>query len=114
MVMASWFCRSAVRCLSRKAISHSIRESQKPLSVLLWPTRQKSTDTQPSSAENAAREANWKSRQDLAIAFRGLHWYGLSEAVCTHLTLMAPAMSGEGDVMLMIPYGLHWSQVCGY
>ena len=111
--MASWFCRSAVRCFSRKAISHSIRESQKPLFVLLLPTRQKSTDTQPSSAENAAREANWKSRQDLAIAFRGLHCYGLSEAVCTHLTLMAPAMSGEGNVMLMIPYGLHWSQVCG-
>lgn len=62
------------------------------------------------STTDYAKEANWKCRQDLATAFRGLHYYGMSEGVCTHLTMMAPAMSGDGEVMLMIPHGLHWSQ----
>jgi len=25
--------------------------------------------------------------------------------------MIAPALSGDGEVMLMIPHGLHWSQV---
>lgn len=25
--------------------------------------------------------------------------------------MMAPAASGEGEVMLIVPYGLHWSEV---
>ena len=110
------FCKMAAsgllgifRRLSRTEIC-PIRNVQKPLSAAML-TRQKSSSTLPSSAENA-KEANWKCRQDLATAFRGLHWYGLSEGVCTHLTMMAPALSGEGEVMLMIPHGLHWSQVC--
>ncbi|KAL9979598.1 hypothetical protein ACROYT_G017279 [Oculina patagonica] len=97
----------ALRHFSRVAMC-PMRNLQKPSSVLML-TRHKSSSTQPNSAQNA-KEANWKCRQDLATAFRGLHWYGLSEGVCTHLTMMAPAMSGEGEVMLMIPYGLHWSQ----
>ena len=99
----------ALRRFSRKAVNNSVREFQKPISVFLL-TRQRSSDTQSDSAENA-REANWRCRRDLATAFRGLDWYGLSEGVCTHLTMMAPALSGDGEVMLMIPHGLHWSQV---
>ena len=98
-----------LRLLSRTAI-RPIRNFHKPRYVSVL-TRQKSSSTQPSSVESA-KEANWKCRQDLATALRGLHWYGLSEGVCTHLTMMAPALSGDGEVMLMIPHGLHWSQVC--
>ena len=58
-----------------------------------------------------AKEANWKCRQDLATAYRGLDWYGLSEGVTSHLTLKAPAANGDGEVVLMISHGLHWSQV---
>ena len=93
-----------------RTVIRAIRSFQKPSPVTLL-TRQKSSSTQPSSVESA-KEANWKCRQDLATALRGLHWYGLSEGVCTHLTMMAPALSGDGEVMLMIPHGLHWSQVC--
>ena len=91
-------------------IVRPIRSFHKPWRVSVL-TRLKSSSTEPSSVENA-KEQNWKCRQDLATAFRGLHWYGLGEGVCTHLTMMAPALSGDGEVMLMIPHGLHWSQVC--
>ena len=107
--MAVYFSSGALKCFSRMAVS-SIRKSQQPLLFSMF-VRQKSSSTQPSSADNA-KEANWKCRQELAIVFRGLHYYGLSEGVCTHLTMMAPAMNGDGEVMLMIPYGLYWSQVC--
>ena len=101
-------CRALRSFIAPTAIS-PIRNFHKPLLVSTL-TRQKSSSIQPSSAENA--KTNWKCRQDLATAFRGLHWYGLSEGVCTHFTMMAPALSGEGEVMLMLPHGLHWSQVC--
>ena len=107
--MASSWLSGALRRFSRTAIL-PIPKSHKPLPVSVL-MRQKSSSTQPDSAENV-KLVNWKSRQDLATAFRGLHFYGLSEGVCTHLTMMAPALSGDGEVMLMIPYGLHWSQVC--
>ena len=106
--MAAHFLSRAMWRFSRIATS-SIRKSQQPLLFSMF-VRQKSSSTQPSSAENA-KEANWKCRQDLATVFRGFHYYGMSEGVCTHLTMMAPAMNGDGEVMLMIPYGLHWSQV---
>ena len=107
--MAASLLFGVLRRSSRAAMC-SIRNFHKPLSASAL-TRQKSSSTQPRSIEDA-KEANWKCRQDLATVFRALHWYGLSEGVCTHLTMMAPALSGEGEVMLMIPYGLHWSQVC--
>ena len=105
------FYARALRRFPRKALNISIHESrQKPLYFFML-TRQNSSDTILSPAESA-KKYNWKCRQDLATAFRGLDMYGLSEGVCTHLTMMAPALNGNGDVMLMIPYGLHWSQVC--
>ena len=107
--MAASVLSRVLRPLHRTAIN-PIRGFHKP-----WPVsvskRQKSSSSQPSSVEKA-KEVNWKCRQDLATALRGLHWYGLSEGVCTHLTMIAPALSGDGEVMLMIPHGLHWSQVC--
>ena len=107
--MAASVLSGVLRRLSRTAI-RPIRSFHKPWPVSVL-TRLKSSSTQPSSVENA-KEVNWKCRQDLATAFRGLDWYGLGEGVCTHLTMMAPALSGDGEVMLMIPHGLHWSQVC--
>jgi len=105
--MATSVLSRVLRPLSRTAI-RPIRSFHRPWPVSVL-TRQKSSSTEPSSVENA-KEANWKCRQDLATALRGLDWYGLSEGVCTHLTMMAPALSGDGEVMLMIPHGLHWSQ----
>lgn len=62
------------------------------------------------SAEQAQQE-NWRRRVDLAACYRGFEKYGLHEGVCNHLSMMAPAANGEGEVMLLIPYGLHWSEV---
>ncbi|XP_022096137.1 uncharacterized protein LOC110982189 [Acanthaster planci] len=55
--------------------------------------------------------ANQQAREDLAAAYRGLDFYGMGEGICTHLTTRAPPRSGSGDMMLLIPYGLHWSEV---
>lgn len=58
-----------------------------------------------------ARAENWRRRVDLAASYRILEKYNLHEGVCNHLSIMAPAASGDGEVMLIIPYGLHWSEV---
>ena len=60
--------------------------------------------------EDAKRE-NWRRRVDLAACYRGFEKYGLHEGVCNHLSMRAPAVDGRGQVMLLIPYGLHWSEV---
>ena len=41
----------------------------------------------------------------------GFEYYDLHEGVCNHLTMMAPAKSGQGQVMLLGPHGLHWKEV---
>lgn len=48
------------------------------------------------------------AREDLAAAYRLADRYGLSEGICNHLTL---AMPGRDDRFLLIPYGMHWSEV---
>ncbi|CAL4075823.1 unnamed protein product, partial [Meganyctiphanes norvegica] len=55
--------------------------------------------------------ANRAARLELACAYRGLEVLGLHEGVCNHLTAMAPAAKGNEEVMLVFPYGLHWSEV---
>ena len=60
---------------------------------------------------NEAQRVNKRAREDLATSYRGMDYYGMGEGVCNHLTMRAPARNGKGDVMLLIPYGLHWSQV---
>ena len=59
-------------------------------------------------------EANRRARIELAAAYRGLEKLNLNEGVCNHLSLVAPAANGNGEVMLVIPYGLHWSEVSVY
>ncbi len=56
------------------------------------------------SSHNAERAA----RVDLAAAYRLADHYGLSEGICNHLTLAVP---GEEDRYLLIPFGMHWSEV---
>lgn len=72
--------------------------------------RQSSTASKSLSAEEARAE-NWRRRVDLAASYRILEKYNLHEGVCSHLSMMAPAANGDGEVMLIIPYGLHWSEV---
>lgn len=74
--------------------------------------RHSSTASKVLSVEEA-RSENWRRRVDLAASYRILEKYNLHEGVCNHLSMMAPAASGEGEVMLIVPYGLHWSEV-GY
>ncbi|MEQ9641736.1 MAG: aldolase [Alphaproteobacteria bacterium] len=52
--------------------------------------------------------ARWQARVDLAAAYRLAHRFGYAEGICNHLTLMQP---GSDDVFLLIPYGLHWSEI---
>lgn len=54
---------------------------------------------------------NKAARLELATAYRGLDQLGLNEGVCNHLTVMAPRADGEGQTMLLISHGLHWSEV---
>ncbi|XP_013402824.1 uncharacterized protein LOC106168341 [Lingula anatina] len=71
---------------------------------------QSSTTLSPAYVASA-QAANRRARVALAAAYRGLDKLGLNEGVCNHLTLRAPAANGEGEVLLLIPYGLHWSEV---
>ena len=72
--------------------------------------RLSSTTSKTLPGEEAQAE-NWRRRVDLAASYRILEKYNLHEGVCNHLSMMAPAANGDGEVMLVIPYGLHWSEV---
>ena len=54
------------------------------------------------------KDSELKSRQDLAAAYRLADHFGFSEGIDNHLTLSLPE---EDDKYLLIPYGLHWSEV---
>ncbi|MEX2648493.1 MAG: class II aldolase/adducin family protein, partial [Alphaproteobacteria bacterium] len=47
-------------------------------------------------------------RVDLAAAYRLAVVHGFHEGICNHLTAALP---GAPDRFLVIPYGLHWSEV---
>tara|TARA_Y100001960_G_C14736279_1_gene860477 strand:+ start:756 stop:1499 length:744 start_codon:yes stop_codon:yes gene_type:complete len=47
-------------------------------------------------------------RQNLAAAYRLADYFGFSEGIDNHLTMSLPE---EEDKYLLIPYGLHWSEV---
>ena len=47
-------------------------------------------------------------RIDLAAAYRLAVKHGFNEGICNHFTMMVPGSDGR---FLLIPYGLHWSEV---
>lgn len=49
-----------------------------------------------------------QARIDLAAAYRLAVKHGFNEGICNHFTMMVP---GRDDRFLLIPYGLHWSEV---
>jgi ribulose-5-phosphate 4-epimerase/fuculose-1-phosphate aldolase len=49
-----------------------------------------------------------QARIDLAAAYRLAVKHGFNEGICNHFTMMVP---GSDDRFLLIPYGLHWSEV---
>ena len=57
-----------------------------------------------SSRDDEVRQA----REDLAAAYRLCERFGFNEGIDNHLTLALP---GAHDRFLLIPYGLHWSEV---
>ena len=48
------------------------------------------------------------ARIDLAAAYRVADRQGFNEGICNHFTMMVP---GSDDRFLLIPYGLHWTEV---
>ena len=54
------------------------------------------------------KDSELKARQDLAAAYRLADHFGFSEGIDNHLTLTLP---DENDKYLLIPYGMHWSDV---
>ncbi|MFB6453421.1 class II aldolase/adducin family protein [Bradyrhizobium tunisiense] len=60
-------------------------------------------------SEGAAQDATeWQARVDLAAAHRLAVLHDLSEGIFNHLTMVVP---GKADRFLVIPFGLHWSEV---
>ena len=49
-----------------------------------------------------------RARRELAAAYRLAERLGLNEGISNHFTLRVP---GESDRFLVIPHGLHWSEV---
>lgn len=52
--------------------------------------------------------AEWQGRVDLAACYRLAAHFGFNEGIDNHLTLMVP---GAHDRFLLVPFGLHWSEV---
>ncbi|GFY69219.1 adducin-related protein C1289.14 [Trichonephila inaurata madagascariensis] len=63
------------------------------------------------STLSSRKEINKEIRTRLAAAYRGLDSYGLNEGVCNHLSAIAPSSKIDEDIMLIIPFHLHWSEV---
>ncbi|MGA0393548.1 MAG: class II aldolase/adducin family protein, partial [Rhodospirillales bacterium] len=49
-----------------------------------------------------------QARTELAAAYRLAEKQGFNEGICNHFTMMVP---GTDDRFLLIPYGMHWSEV---
>lgn len=62
-------------------------------------------------SKNTRVRQNAETRTRLAAAYRGLEGYGLNEGICNHLSAIAPGVAVDEDIMLIIPHGLHWSEV---
>jgi ribulose-5-phosphate 4-epimerase/fuculose-1-phosphate aldolase len=58
--------------------------------------------------DRTSQELLAEARINLAAAHRLAVGQGFSEAICNHFTLAVP---GNPDSFLLIPYGLHWSEV---
>jgi ribulose-5-phosphate 4-epimerase/fuculose-1-phosphate aldolase len=50
----------------------------------------------------------WQARVDLAAAHRLAYLNGFNEGIFNHFTLVVP---GKPDRFLVIPFGLHWSEI---
>jgi ribulose-5-phosphate 4-epimerase/fuculose-1-phosphate aldolase len=60
------------------------------------------------AVENSGDDEVRQAREDLAAAYRLCERFGYNEGIDNHLTLAVP---GAHDRFLLIPYGLHWSEV---
>jgi ribulose-5-phosphate 4-epimerase/fuculose-1-phosphate aldolase len=58
--------------------------------------------------QDSCDQAEWEARVDLAAAHRMAVIQGFSEGIRNHLTLSVP---GHDDQVLIMPFGLHWSEV---
>eukprot|EP00095_Tigriopus_kingsejongensis_P003375 maker-scaffold153_size302544-snap-gene-1.11 protein:Tk03375 transcript:maker-scaffold153_size302544-snap-gene-1.11-mRNA-1 annotation:"predicted protein" len=72
------------------------------------------------SAQTPSRDPrveNLRLRRHLALSYRLMETLNLNEGACNHISVMAPAQSGVGEVMLLAPgylpdgASLHWSEV---
>ena len=63
------------------------------------------------ASEKTRAERNYEARVDLATAYRACNYYNLNYGIFNHITQRAPAKDREGDVMLIVPYGLLWDEV---
>ncbi|XP_037783000.1 adducin-related protein C1289.14-like [Penaeus monodon] len=70
-----------------------------------------SSSAKPYTVPEGPWGANRAARLEMAVAYRGLDQLGLNEGVCNHLSVMAPRADGQGEAMMVFPYGLHWSEV---
>ncbi|XP_072032568.1 putative aldolase class 2 protein CC_1201 [Amphiura filiformis] len=85
---------------------------QQQVARLSTNTKQLSADTREVKNESSNHKFdNLQCRVDLAAAYQILEHLGFEEGIDNHLTLRAPSSNSGNDVMLVIPYGLHWSQV---
>ncbi|XP_072180818.1 putative aldolase class 2 protein PA3430 [Diadema setosum] len=113
--MAASTVKSIASLLFRGACSKGFtgRHSRAaPTLLQRWLSTATSTKQNSSPLDQACRQkANYEARVELAAAYRAVDLHGLGEGVCNHLTMRAPARDREGDVMLVVPYGLQWRQV---
>jgi ribulose-5-phosphate 4-epimerase/fuculose-1-phosphate aldolase len=57
---------------------------------------------------SALPDAERQARVDLAACYRVSDYFGFSEGIDNHMTMLVP---GCGDRFLLPPFGLHWSEI---
>ena len=56
-------------------------------------------------------EAEWQARLDCAACYRLIALFGMSDLVYNHITVRVPAEAGEGERLLINPYGWMYEEI---
>lgn len=96
-------CNKYSSCSSRLRLLQGMGLPTRSTSCLLMQhTKQTHTNS---------KDANLQCRIDLAAAYQIVDYLGFGEGIDNHLTLRAPSADTGDNLMLIVPYGTHWSQV---
>ena len=63
------------------------------------------------SVRSRVSEAEWQARMDCAACYRLVAVFGMTDLVYNHITARIPDQAGEGERLLINPYGWMYEEI---